>query len=122
MAVVLTREHVAAGLNRQQAEALTRHLTEIILSQTAFNKGIFVSKGELDRIMIQIEARQKQFQQEMQVAHEVHFGHMTKEAERLNGQLDRFKGDIKHEVRFSCATCTTVACKHNRACSDTHTT
>jgi formylmethanofuran dehydrogenase subunit B len=89
---------VPAGLNRNQAEALTRHLTEIILSQTAFNKGLFVSKGELERVMIQIEARQKQFQQEIQVAHEVHYGTMSKEAERLNGQLDRFKADIKHEV------------------------
>jgi formylmethanofuran dehydrogenase subunit B len=89
-----------AGLNRIQAEALTRHLTDIILSQTAFNKGLFVSKGELERVVIQIEARQKQFKQEMQVAHEVHYGTMSKEAERLNGQLDKFKADIKHEVRL----------------------
>lgn len=58
-----------------------------------------MSKGELERVMIQIEARQKQFQQEMQVAHEVHYGAMSKEGERLNGQLDKFKADIKHEVR-----------------------
>ena len=73
-AVVTGAVFYNTGLNRQQAEALTRHLTEIILSQTAFNKGLFVSKGELERAMIQIEARQKQFQQEMQVAHEVHYG------------------------------------------------
>jgi formylmethanofuran dehydrogenase subunit B len=97
-----------AGLNRDQAEALTRHLTEIILSQTAFNKGLFVSKGELERSMIQIEARQKQFQQEIQVAHEVHYGTMSKESERMHGQLDNFKADIKHEVRRRCT------CAHRR--------
>lgn len=30
---------------------------------------------------------------------QVHYGTMSKEAERLNGQLDKFKADIKHEVR-----------------------
>lgn len=59
---------------------------------------MFVSKGEMDRVVIQTEARQKQFKQEMQVAHEVHYGTMSKEAERLHGQLDKFKVDIKHEV------------------------
>ena len=60
-----------AGLNRHQAEALTRHVTNMILSQATFNKGLFVTKGELDRAIVQVEARQKQFQQELQVAHQV---------------------------------------------------
>jgi hypothetical protein len=40
---------------------------------------------------------------------QVHYGSMSKEAERLNGQLDAFKGDIKHEVR-PLLTSTTFLC------------
>ena len=36
----------------------------------------------------------------MQVAHEVHHGTVSKDAERMSGQLDTFKSEIKHDVRF----------------------
>lgn len=34
----------------------------------------------------------------MQVAHEVHHGTVSKDAERMSGQLDTFKSEIKHDV------------------------
>lgn len=87
-----------AGLNRQQAEALTKHLTQLLLYQTQFTKDNFVTKEQLHRLNIQMEAHQKQFRQEMQVAHEVHHGTVSKDAERMSGQLDTFKSEIKHDV------------------------
>lgn len=85
--VLLVQDH--AGLNRQQAEALTKHLTDLILYQTQFTKDNFVTKEQLYRLNIQVhhlthnmphagsrritapclqmEAQQKQFRQEMQV-------------------------------------------------------
>jgi hypothetical protein len=34
----------------------------------------------------------------VQVAHEVHHGAVSKDAERMSGQLDTFKSEIKHDV------------------------
>lgn len=34
----------------------------------------------------------------VQVAHEVHHGTVSKDAERMSGQLDTFKSEIKHDV------------------------
>jgi hypothetical protein len=38
--------------------------------QARHGRDLFVSKGQLERVMIQLEARQKQFQSEMQVRHQ----------------------------------------------------
>jgi hypothetical protein len=58
-----------------------------------------VTKEELERLTIQLVANQKQFKQEVNVAHEAHYGSMNREAARLNAQLDAFKSEIKHDVR-----------------------
>lgn len=43
------------GLNRQEAEALTQHLTSLILYQTQFTKDNFVTKEQLHRLDIQVQ-------------------------------------------------------------------
>lgn len=96
--LVMMKKFEENGLSRGQAEALTRQMTEVILSQTAYHDDKYVSKVSLDKIMVELRAGQKQFQQEVQVAHEVHTAAMSKDTERLQAQLDKFKADIKHEV------------------------
>eukprot|EP00892_Ulva_mutabilis_P010925 jgi/Ulvmu1/8204/UM041_0013.1 len=87
-----------SGLSREQAEAITRHITQLILSQVSHNRTCFTSKEEMERVIVTLSSKQQQHKQEMQVAHEVYSGSMNKEAERLSGQLAAFKSDIKHEV------------------------
>ena len=43
-----------SGLNREQAEALTQHLTDLLLYQTQFTKDNFVTKEQLYRLNIQV--------------------------------------------------------------------
>lgn len=44
----------------------------------------------------------------LQVAHEVHHGTVSKDAERMSGQLDTFKSEIKHDVCFLLLCSTTT--------------
>lgn len=43
----------------------------------------------------------------MQMAHEVHHGTLSKDSERMSGQLDTFKSEIKHDVCFCLDVFTT---------------
>lgn len=96
--LALMKSFESSGLDREQAEAITRHVTQLILSQSSHNLSLFTTKSEMQRVIVTLDSKQQQHKQEMQVAHEVYSGAMNKEAERLSGQLAAFKSDIKHDV------------------------
>lgn len=94
----MMKKYEASGLSRGQSEALTRHVTELLLSQMTFNDFKYVPQVQLERILIEWKAEQKRMQQDVLVKQEVHVAVMGKDTERLQAQLDKFKADIKHEV------------------------
>ena len=96
--LVMMKQYEANGLSRGQAEALTRQITAVILSVCAYNDSKYITNEALERLVIELRAQQKHQAQELQVQQQVHLAGMSKDTERLQAQLDKFKADIKHEV------------------------
>lgn len=67
--LALMKSFENSGLSREQAEAITRHITQLILSQASHNRSCFTSKEEMERVIVTIGSKQQQHKQEMQVCH-----------------------------------------------------
>lgn len=65
--LALMKSFESSGLNREQAEAITRHITKLILSQASHNQSLFTTKAEMQRIIVTLDSKQQQHKQEMQV-------------------------------------------------------
>lgn len=86
------RAFEAAGLSRQQAEALTRTVTDVITAAREESSGSFVSKGALQTALLERDARLAGFRAEV-----------SKDTERLSAALDRLRAELKAEVDKSTA-------------------
>jgi len=96
--LLMMKQYEAAGLSRGQAEALTRQITELVLASSAYNDAKFITHAALERLLIELRAQQRHQGQELVVQQQVHLASMSKDTERLQAQLDKFKADIKHDV------------------------
>lgn len=67
--LALMKSFESSGLDREQAEAITRHVTQLILSQSSHNLSLFTTKSEMQRVIVTLDSKQQQHKQEMQVLH-----------------------------------------------------
>jgi hypothetical protein len=116
------------GMSRQQAEALTEHMTELICTNREKIIEQFVSKAALEKVrgrsargtgpygeaagplrparlqaVLEQEARIAGFRSEVSKSQELHLASVTRDIERLSNQLEKIKAEIRCGCRESAA-------------------
>lgn len=77
----------ALGMSRSQAEALTEHITEVICANKEALAATFVSRGDLERVTVQQEAKLSNMRTEV-----------SKDLEKQQGTMAAMKSDVRHEI------------------------
>jgi len=114
------------GMSRQQAEALTEHMTELICTNREKIIEQFVSKAALEKVrgrgacgaeprgaaagplrparlqaVLEQEARIAGFRSEVSKSQELHLASVTRDIERVSNQLEKIKAEIRCGCRES---------------------
>jgi ABC-type phosphate transport system auxiliary subunit len=92
------RSFEAAGLSRQQAEALTRTVTAVVTAAKEDQAGAYVTKGSLQTALLERDARVASFRAETGKAAELQAAALTRDTERLGAALDRVRAELRAEV------------------------
>eukprot|EP00891_Asterochloris_glomerata_P009196 jgi/Astpho2/9196/Aster-07155 len=104
----MMRKFERLGMSRDQAESLTRSMTEIMCVNKEKIAEQFVSKASLEKLMssptplsqavLEQEARIAGFKSEVQKSQELHHSSLTRDTERLQTMLDKVKAEIRYEI------------------------
>ncbi|KAK9806847.1 hypothetical protein WJX72_004812 [[Myrmecia] bisecta] len=94
----LMRRFETIGMTRQQSEALTEHLTEILCLNKEKIADSFVSKFALEKAVLEQEARIAGFKSEVSKSQELHLASLTRDTERLTANLEKIRAEIRYEV------------------------
>ncbi len=97
------RSFEAAGLSRQQAEALTRTVTTVVTAAKEDQAGAYVTKGALHTALLERDARLAGFRAEVGKAAELQAAALTRDTERLGAALDRVRAELRAEVEKATA-------------------
>lgn len=92
------RELEDLGLNRKQAEGLTRALTEQIVRDRVRLTEQFVAKFELEKAMLEQDARLGGFKAELIQKQDMHLATLQKDLDRQQNYLDRMRSEVRHEI------------------------
>lgn len=97
------RSFEAAGLSRQQAEALTRTVTAVLTAAKEDQAGAYVTKGALQTSLLERDARLASFRAEVSKGAELQAAAVTRDTERLGAALDRVRSELRAEVEKATA-------------------
>jgi len=92
------RSFEAAGLSRDQAEALTRTVTAVVTAAKEDQAGAYVTKGALHTALLERDARLAGFRAEVSKAAELQAAALNRDTERLGAALDRVRAELRAEV------------------------
>lgn len=94
----LMKKFEKVGMTRVQSEAITKHITELIIFDREKLCDQFVSKSALEKVMLEQDAKVTGFKNELQKTQDVHLASVNKDLERQQNLIDKIRSDIRHEV------------------------
>jgi hypothetical protein len=86
------------GVTREQAEALTHTLTELMCSQRDRLSEDCASKAALEKSELQSQASIAGFRAEVTKAQELQVATFTRDTERLQANLEKVRSEIRYEI------------------------
>eukprot|EP00878_Enallax_costatus_P018894 GHUV01019917.1.p1 GENE.GHUV01019917.1~~GHUV01019917.1.p1 ORF type:complete len:162 (+),score=31.35 GHUV01019917.1:682-1167(+) len=86
------------GLSREQAEELTRHMTEQIILDRLRLSEKFTAKVELKEAMLEQDARINSFKAELIQKQDMHLATLQKDLDRQSNYLDKMRSEVRHEI------------------------
>lgn len=94
----MVRNFEKVGLTRQQAEALTEHLTEVLCSHKEKLSEAYVTKAQLEKSVLEGISRDAGFKSEVLKAQDMHHTTLNRESERLANDVSKVRSEIRYEV------------------------
>lgn len=92
------RKFEQAGMSREQAENLTATLTEVICTNRDRMSEYYVSKAALERSELEASASIAGFRAEVLKSQELHVATFTRDAERLQVNIEKLRSEIRYEI------------------------
>eukprot|EP00884_Botryococcus_braunii_P015063 jgi/Botrbrau1/23558/Bobra.0141s0028.2 len=86
------------GLSREQSEAMTETLTDLVCANRDKMAEIFATKVALEKAILEQEARIAGFKSEVVKGQELHLASLTRDTERLSNSLEKIRSEIKYEI------------------------
>lgn len=86
------------GMTRDQAEALTRHLTTILCSNKEKLEEFYASKVALEKSILEQEGKHAGFRAEVLKSQELQVATFTRDTERLQINLEKIRAEIRYEI------------------------
>lgn len=86
------------GMTRNQSEALTEVVTEVLCRNRELLGETYVSAAALEKSELKAEAAIAGFRAEVLKSQELQAATSTRETERLQANLDKVKSEIRYEV------------------------
>lgn len=87
-----------AGLKREEADVLTRHVTKLILQTTGQFSDKFASVSYLDKLSGKLGSDMKTFKSEMLKTQELQLSNLQKEVETTKNELAKLRTEIRYEM------------------------
>eukprot|EP00884_Botryococcus_braunii_P015062 jgi/Botrbrau1/23557/Bobra.0141s0028.1 len=94
----LFRAFERIGLSREQSEAMTETLTDLVCANRDKMAEIFATKVALEKAILEQEARIAGFKSEVVKGQELHLASLTRDTERLSNSLEKIRSEIKYEI------------------------
>lgn len=94
----MMKRYESLGLSREQAEALTRVVTEVLVKNREMLAETYVSMAALEKSELKAEASISGFRAEVLKSQELQEATSNRETERLQANLDKVKSEIRYEV------------------------
>uniref|UniRef100_A0A7S0X0E3 Uncharacterized protein n=1 Tax=Chlamydomonas leiostraca TaxID=1034604 RepID=A0A7S0X0E3_9CHLO len=94
----MSRKFQDAGLSREQADELTKHITEVIILNKIKMEDTFVAKKEFEKVIMEQDSRVQLFKAELAKAQDNQAANVNKELERQQSFLDKMRTEVRHEI------------------------
>ncbi|KAA8536046.1 hypothetical protein F0562_028524 [Nyssa sinensis] len=96
--LALVRSLEAQGVPSKQAEAITAAITEVLHDSLENVAHSFVSKAEMQKTEMVQESNLSKFKSEVQSSQEHHFSLLQRETEKLRGDIDKMRSELRYEI------------------------
>ncbi|KAJ4831547.1 hypothetical protein Tsubulata_017971 [Turnera subulata] len=96
--LALVRGLEAQGVPSKQAEAITAAITEVLNDSLENVSHSFVSKAEMQKSEMIQDANLSKFKSEVQSSQEHHFSMLQRETEKLRGDIDKMRSELRYEI------------------------
>ncbi|CAD6338313.1 unnamed protein product [Miscanthus lutarioriparius] len=96
--LALVRKLESQGVPTKQAEAITSAITEVLNDSLESISESFVSKAEMQKSEMLQEANISKFKSQVQSSQENHFSLLQRETEKLRGDIDKMRSELKYEI------------------------
>ncbi|KAB5541496.1 hypothetical protein DKX38_014470 [Salix brachista] len=96
--LALVRGLEAQGVPSKQAEAITAAITEVLNDSLENVAHSFVSKAEMQKSEMIQDSNLSKFKSEVQSSQEHHFSLLQRETEKLRGDIDKMRNELKYEI------------------------
>ncbi|WVZ78545.1 hypothetical protein U9M48_026237 [Paspalum notatum var. saurae] len=92
------RKLESQGVPTKQAEAITSAITEVLNDSLESISESFVSKAEMQKSEMLQESNISKFKSQVQSSQENHFSLLQRETEKLRGDIDKMRSELKYEI------------------------
>ncbi|GMH14900.1 hypothetical protein Nepgr_016741 [Nepenthes gracilis] len=96
--LALVRRLEAQGVPSTQAEAITAAITEVLNDSLENVSQSFMSKADMQKIEMIQESNVSKFKSEVQSSQEHHFALLPRETEKLRGDIDKLRSELRYEI------------------------
>ncbi|GMH24020.1 hypothetical protein Nepgr_025863 [Nepenthes gracilis] len=96
--LALVRKLEAQGVPPKQAEAITAAITEVLNDSLENVAQSFMLKAEMQKIEMMQESNVSRFKSEVQSSQEHHFALLRRETEKLQGDIDKLRSELRYEI------------------------
>ncbi|XP_048128774.1 protein FMP32, mitochondrial [Rhodamnia argentea] len=96
--LALVRSLEAQDVPSKQAEAITSAIIEVLNDSLENVAHSFVSKVEMQKTEILQESNLSKFKSEVQSSQEHHLSMLQRETEKLRGDIDKTRSELKYEI------------------------
>ncbi|KAF6251814.1 hypothetical protein COO60DRAFT_582446 [Scenedesmus sp. NREL 46B-D3] len=93
-----TKRFETMGLSREQAEHLAVYLSEQIVLDRIRLSEKFTAKVELEKSMLEQDARIGGFKAELVQKQDMHLATLQKDLDRQQNYLDKIRSEVRHEI------------------------
>lgn len=93
-----TKKFETLGLSREQAENLAVYLSEQIVLDRMRLSDKFTAKVELEKSMLEQDARIGSFKAELIQKQDMHLATLQKDLDRQQNYLDKIRSEVRHEI------------------------
>lgn len=96
--LALVRRLEAEGVPSKQAESITSCITQVLNDTLENVADSFVSKAEMDKIVMIQDAHLSKFKSEVTSSQGHHFSMLQHETEKLKGDIEKMRSELKYEI------------------------